>query len=153
MLLRILIAVAFATAVAVGREHNADLDKAALSSKVVRRSAADNPTTGELFQNVTVEPSKPTVLDSALDYSKLDKVAVSLTSDTDLTSLVIQAQWSFPEAEHWAIVETKSGKTFPFTNTGGAVFQTYGSQFRIVLRTSGDATVKIQQITVFCRTQ
>lgn len=154
MLIRILIAVALSAVVAPAREHSADTEKSALTSKVKLRADADpSPTTGELFQNVTVEPSKPTVLDSALDYSKFDKVAMSLTSDTDLTSLVVQAQWSFPEAEHWAIVETKSGKTFPFTNTGGAVFQTYGSQFRIVLRTSGDAPVKIQQITLFCRTQ
>jgi hypothetical protein len=138
------------------REPNLDTHKPSQSTKNAHHAAdgtTDGASTGELFQNVTVQPSKPTVLESALDYSKLDKVAVSLTSDADLTNLTIQAQWSFPEAEHWAVVETKSGRTFPFSNTGGAVFQTYGSLFRLVLRSSSDAPLEIQQITLFRRTQ
>lgn len=119
------------------------------------RAATAEPKNYELHKDVVVEAGKSVVLDSEIDYSTLDAVAVSLRtvadSPADVTDLVVQAAWSVPEADQYNVAESKSGKTFLFTNTGGVVFLVYGSQMRLILRNTGEHTVKLHQVIVFTK--
>jgi hypothetical protein len=63
----------------------------------------------------------------------------------------MQAYWSVPEADQYVVAEAKTGKSLLYTNSGGAIFQVYGSQFRLILKNDGDTTMKIQQVIVFSR--
>jgi hypothetical protein len=66
---------------------------------------------------------------------------------------VVQAYWSVPEADQYNVAEIKSGQQFLYSTTGGAVFQAYGSQFRLVLVNSGEQSIRLQNVIVFRRSQ
>ena len=63
----------------------------------------------------------------------------------------MQAYWSVPDAEHYNPAESKSGKDFLYSNAGGALFQVYGAQFRLLLRNDSNQVRTIQEVIVFCR--
>jgi hypothetical protein len=51
------------------------------------------------------------------------------------------------------VAENKAATTFPYWDAGAALFNTYGSQFRLILQNTGTQTVAIQQVTLFRRSQ
>lgn len=121
------------------------------------RKAAETEGKWEVFKDITVDAGKNVVLDSSIDYSSLDKVAVAVRSASDslsdLESLTLQTFWSVPDADYFSAAEIKFGKTFPFTNSGSVLFGVYGSEFRLILRNEGALSLKIAQLFIFCRSQ
>jgi hypothetical protein len=125
------------------------------------RKAVDAPAISEVFGMVIVPAGKTVSLDSAMDYSSVNTVAVSvlcIICSSALTSLgnsglVLQARWTVPDAESYATTENMPATAFPYTDSGGAVFNVYGTQFRLTLQNKGTQTIAIQQITMFRRSQ
>lgn len=121
------------------------------------RKAAETEGKWEVFKDITVDAGKSVVLDSRIDYSSLDKVAVAVRSASDslsdLEDLILQTFWSVPDADYFSAAEIKFGRTFPFTNSGSVLFGVYGSEFRLILRNEGGLSLKVGQLLIFCRSQ
>jgi len=121
------------------------------------RKTAETEGKWEVFKDITVDAGKSVVLDSRIDFSSLDKVAVAIRSASDslsdLENLTVQAFWSVPDADYFSAAEIKFGRTFPFTNSGSVLFGVYGSEFRLILRNEGALSLKIGQLFIFCRSQ
>jgi len=115
----------------------------------------------DVFRNVVVPPGKTISLDSTLDYSSSNTVAVTIQcnvcglAETSLgaSGLVLLARWMVPNAELYVATENKSATGFPYWDAGGAIFSVYGSQFRLTLQNRGTEAIKIQQLTMFRRSQ
>jgi hypothetical protein len=107
----------------------------------------------ENFKNITIAAGQSTTLDSAIDYSNSDRVAVTYRAPTnvDLSGLTAQAYWSNPGADAFSVAEVDSGTNFNYLNVGGSVFQVFGPQFRLVLSNGGKTSITISQVTVFTR--
>jgi hypothetical protein len=120
-------------------------------------TAATATGNSEVFQNIVIAAGKSVSISSTLDYSAASSVAVTLqcitctTLATSLTGsgLVLQASWSVPNAGSFAVAENKAAATFPYWDGGAALFNTYGSQFRLILQNTGSGTIAIQQVTLF----
>jgi hypothetical protein len=115
----------------------------------------------EVFENLVIATGKTVTLDSGLDYSSSDTVAVSVlciicsTANTTLgnSGLVLQARWTVPDAGAYVTTENRLATAFPYSDSGGAVFNVYGPQFRLVLQNRGTQTIALQQVTIFHRSQ
>jgi hypothetical protein len=115
----------------------------------------------EVFQNIVIAAGKSVSINSTLDYTAANTVAVTVqctictTLATSLTGsgLMLQASWSVPNAGSFAVAENKSASTFPYWDAGAALFNTYGSQFRLILQNTGSGTIAIQQVTLFSHGQ
>ena len=100
-------------------------------------------------------------LDSTMDYSAVGSVAVTVqctictTAATSLATggLVLQAWWLVPPADSYVVTENKAATAFSYWDAGGAIFNVYGPQFRLILQNKGKQTIGIQQITIFRRSQ
>lgn len=127
------------------------------SAKILPARAAEEATS-EVFRNVIVPADKSVSFDSKIDFSAASQVFVTLRCTTcnaasnSMASIVVQAFWSVPDAEHYAVVETRTGSTFPYWDSGGAAFQVFGPLFRLTLQNRSNQNVIIQQVTVFRRT-
>ena len=138
-------------------EPYVQLTKSERTGAAASRTAA-SAGNSEVFRNVTVPAGKIVSFDSKLDYSSFDKVAVTVRCATcdsaanSLNSLVLLPFWSVPDADLYSVAEIKSGTAFPYWDAGGAVFQVYGSEFRLTLQNTGAQDITIQQVTIFCRT-
>ncbi len=125
------------------------------------RKDAVNTGTSEVFQNLVIAAGKSMALDSSLDYSSAATVAISVlciictSGATSLgnSGLVLQAAWTVPDAGSYVTTENKTATAFPYTDAGGAVFNIYGPQFRLVLQNKGAQTIALQQVTIFRRSQ
>jgi hypothetical protein len=125
------------------------------------RRAVDAPATSEVFGLVIVPAGQTVSLDSTMDYSSANTVAVSVlciicnsaTTSLGNSGLVLQARWLVSDAELYATTENMAATSFPYTDAGGAVFNVYGAQFRLTLQNKGTQTIAIQQITMFRRSQ
>lgn len=138
-----------------------------LSSYFVCAAVATSPTGGttdppavsEVFGPVVIAAGKSASFDSTLDYSYSSSVAVTVqcivctSTATSLSTdnLVLQAFWTVPTAQLYVTVENKSALTFAYWDAGGAIFNAYGTQFRLTLQNNGSQTIAIQQITLFRR--
>jgi hypothetical protein len=109
--------------------------------------------TYEVFKSVTIAAKQTLSLDSSIDYSATDRVAVTYRSPSggDLTNLDIYAYWSIPIADSYSVAETDNGSNFPFLNAGGEVFTVYGNQFRLVLYNAGSTAITLSQVTLYIR--
>jgi hypothetical protein len=65
----------------------------------------------------------------------------------------MNAYWTVPQALYWNVADVVRGGTFAYTNVGGAVFNTYGSQLRLRLTNTGNATMYLSQVVIFTRVQ
>ncbi len=125
------------------------------------RKDAVNTGTSEVFQNLVIAAGKSMALDSSLDYSSAATVAISVlciictsgTTSLGNSGLVLQAAWTVPDAGSYVTTENKTATAFPYTDAGGAVFNIYGPQFRLVLQNKGAQTIALQQVTIFRRSQ
>lgn len=123
------------------------------------QDAAASTSYSEVFRNVGIGAGQSVWLDSALDYSQANTVAVALlcttctSASTSLTSsgLVLEAFWSVPDADQYSVAENAAAGKFLYLDSGGAVFQVYGPEFRLKLRNLGNKGITIQQITLFRR--
>jgi len=115
--------------------------------------AALSTANSEVYKNITIAPGQSTNIDSNIDYSAADRVAITYVgaSGTDFSGLEVQALWSVASADYWGIAETDNGGNFPYTNAGGSIFQVFGNQFRLVLVNSGKTTITITQLLVYAR--
>jgi hypothetical protein len=125
------------------------------------RNAVVATENSEVFQSIVVAPGKRVSLDSTLDYSSVNTVAVTIqcivctsaVTSLGTSGLVLQALWLVPNAELYVATENKAATAFPYWDAGGAVFNVYGSQFRLTLQNKGTETITIQQLTMFRRSQ
>ena len=123
--------------------------------------AAANTGISEVFGNVVVAAGKTVSLDSTLDYSSANTVAVTVlciicsSAQTSLgnSGLVLQARWTVPDAGSYVTAENKAATAFPYSDSGGAVFNVYGPQFRLAFQNKGTQTIAVQQVTIFRRSQ
>ena len=128
-----------------------------------RPAATASTATGnsEVFQNIVIAAGKSVSINSTLNYSAATTVAVTVqciictSLATSLTSsgLVLQASWLVPNAGSFAVAENKFATTFPYWDAGAALFNTYGSQFQLILQNTGSGTIAIQQVTLFLHGQ
>jgi hypothetical protein len=132
-----------------------------VTAPALSRKDAVNTGTSEVFQNLVIAAGKSMALDSSLDYSSAATVAISVlciictSGATSLgnSGLVLQAAWTVPDAGSYVTTENKTATAFPYTDAGGAVFNIYGPQFRLVLQNKGAQTIALQQVTIFRRSQ
>jgi hypothetical protein len=120
---------------------------------------ADPAAKSEVFRDLFIPAGKSIPLESELDYSSAATVAVtvyclictSAPSSLANSGLVLVAFWSVPDTETYTAAENKSSGSFPYWDAGAAIFQVYGSRFRLVLQNTGKQAVALQQVTVFRR--
>ncbi len=120
--------------------------------------AADpEPPNYEIFKNIQIAAGRSTFLDSTVDFSSVDRVAVLVrctvcsTTNKQLDNITFQSYWFVPDSDLPTQTETKLGSAFSAPDSGGFFFQVFGSQLRIVLLNKSNQTVFIQQIVVFRR--
>ena len=114
----------------------------------------------EVFEDIVIAAGKTVYMDSTLDYTSTNSVAVTVlciicsSAATSLANsgLVLQARWSNPEASY-VTAENKAATSFTYLDSGGAIFNVYGPQFRFALQNKGTQTIAIQQVTIFRRSQ
>jgi len=124
-------------------------------------TAADNTAISEVFEDVVIAAGKTVSLSSALDYSSANTVAVtvlciicsSAATALGTAGLVLQARWTVPDAQSFVTAESKAATAFTYSDSGGAVFNVYGPQFRLALQNKGTQTIALQQVTIFRRRQ
>jgi len=124
-------------------------------------TAADNNAISEVFEDVVIAAGKTVSLSSALDYSSANTVAVtvlciicsSAATALGTAGLVLQARWTVPDSQLFVTAESKAATAFTYSDSGGAVFNVYGPQFRLALQNKGTQTIALQQVTIFRRRQ
>jgi hypothetical protein len=119
-------------------------------------AASTSSTTWEIYKNITVAAQTAVTLDSKLDFTAHDKVAFSardhtaMSVATSMDALDFQAHWRFDDADYDAVVEHIAGTKFAYWDAGGAVFQSYGPRFRLVITNqSTDTDVTLDQVILF----
>jgi cytoskeletal protein RodZ len=120
-------------------------------------SSTASTTSSEVFSNIVIAAGQTNTINSTLDYSAASTVAVTVectictTAATSLTAsgLVLQAGWTVPGAVSYVVAETKPATAFSYTDAGGALFNVYGTQFRLMLQNKGTQNIAIQQVTLF----
>lgn len=116
-------------------------------------------TNAEVFVDIVIAAGKNVVLESAMDFSTVSTVAVTISCTvctTDKTALgtsglVLQARWAIPDADSYVATEYKAATLFPYWDAGGVVFNVFGSMFRLNLQNKGTESITIQQVTLFRR--
>lgn len=124
-------------------------------------TAVDTTAISEVFENVVIAAGKTISLSSALDYSSANTVGVtvlciicsSAATALGTAGLVLQARWTVPDAQSFVTAESKAATAFTYSDSGGAVFNVYGPQFRLALQNKGTQTIALQQVTIFRRSQ
>ena len=114
----------------------------------------------EVFSGILIAAGKSVSLDSTLDYSAVSTVAVtvqciicnSANNSLGSSGLVLQAAWMVPGSTFVA-PESKAATAFPYWDSGGALFNVYGPQFRLILQNQGNQSIAVQQVTIFRRGQ
>jgi hypothetical protein len=134
-------------------DNAASAEKLADRSKV-RANAAPSPklssSSWDVWYNLVIAPGEVFILDSKLDFSQSDTVRVTVRSaNSDMPSLRLSAFWTVPEAQMFGNSEVVTGDHFFYTNSGGAVFNVYGTQFRLELANTGSSAMTLTQVTIF----
>ena len=115
-------------------------------------SAAVTYANWEYYSNLVIAPGQSINLDSGIDYSSSEAVAVTARSaDSDIANLSMQAYWTLSGANYFNSAEVVNGSTFPYGNVGGAKFNVFGNVFRLTLVNNGAAPMRLVQVTVFTR--
>ena len=101
---------------------------------------------------MTIPPGSSVNLDTRFDYSTTDTVRVTIRSAaSDLGNFVMSAYWGVPQLPLYAVADVIAGTSFPYSNAGGATFNTYGSQFRLQVTNNGANPITLTQVLVFAR--
>ncbi len=104
----------------------------------------------EYYTNVTIPAGQSINLDSALDYSSSDTIAVTVRSaKADIANLVGTGYFTVPTATEYFTQEAFSGQNFNYSNTGGASFTVCGPQFRLTLQNQSTATITLSSVLVY----
>jgi len=117
-----------------------------------------SPDYWEVYSDLVIAAGKSLALDSTMDYSKSDRVAVTVrcticnSAATSMNNLVLKAFWKVPDVDLYSVAEIEQGSNFPYWDSGGAIFQTFGSTFRLTLQNTGKENISIQQLILFRRT-
>lgn len=127
------------------------------SSKATQTTVAASSSSAywEVYQNVTISAGGFVYLDSNIDFSTHDKLAVSVrctnatSAATSMDSVDFQAMWGVSGANLFSIVEHLLGSKFAWWDAGGGTFQVYGSQFRMVIYNNGTGSITLDQIVLF----
>ncbi len=131
---------------------------AVIKTAKAARDVADT-TISDVFKTVIIAAGKSVSLDSTMDYTSAAGVAVTVqciicgTLATSLTGsgLALQARWMVLNAESYVATESKAASGFPFWDSGAALFNVYGSQFRLTLQNKGTQNIALQQVTIMRR--
>ncbi len=113
----------------------------------------------EVYEGIFIDAGKTVSLDSRLDYSSATTVAVGLmcivcdsaATSIEASGLVLVARWAVPDAELYVTTENKATTAFLYWDSGGVIFNVYGSQFRLSLQNKGREPIAIEQITLLRR--
>jgi hypothetical protein len=141
-----------------GQQRADDPGESTKTARADSQPSEDSTANSEIYRNVVIAAGKSVILDSKLDFSASDKVLVTFRCTTcdsasnSMGTMTANAAWSVPQADSYSATESKAGTSFPYFDSGGAVFQVYGPQFRLILRNKGTQAIIIQQVTVFRRT-
>ena len=133
----------------------------ATESRLARTRGRSVVTNGnaEVFQNVVIDAGKSVSLNSTLDYSAADSVAVTVLCDgcdSDAKSLAtaglsLHARWLLPGADVYSATEFRSATGFPYWDGGGVLFTAYGPQFQLTLRNKSSQAITLVHVTLFRR--
>jgi hypothetical protein len=63
----------------------------------------------------------------------------------------MSAYWGVPQLPLYAAADVIGGTSFPYSNAGGATFNTYGSQFRLQVTNNGANPITLTQVLIFSR--
>jgi hypothetical protein len=106
----------------------------------------------EWWTNVTIPPGSSVNLDAQFDYSTTDTVRVTIRSvGSDLGNFVMSAYWTVPQVSLYGVADVVAGTSFPYSNAGGATFNTYGRWFRLQVTNNGTNPITLTQVLVFSR--
>lgn len=106
----------------------------------------------EVWRDITIAPGQSVNLESDMSFVATDTARVTIRSrNSDLPNIVMNAYWAVPQALYWSVADVVIGERLAYTNVGGAVFNTYGSQFRLRLTNTGSATMYLSQVVIFTR--
>ena len=109
----------------------------------------------EVYKNLTIAAGQYVTIQSAIDFTGSDRVAVSYVNPNgqDLTGLGIEASWAVSGSDFWASTDRDSGGNFAFSNSGGSIFPVFGSQLRLLIVNNSGATITIQQVMLYARSR
>jgi hypothetical protein len=115
----------------------------------------------EVFKNLTIDANKSVSLDSTLDFSSAAAVAVLIRCTACTTAsfslansgLVFQAFWIVPDADVYTVAEAATPSGFPYWDSGGLIFETFGTKFRLTIQNNSDQGISLRQVTLFRRMQ
>jgi hypothetical protein len=129
-------------------------ESAALPASTKAAPRSESYADWDVWRNLTIGPGQSVTLDSGIRFGTTGSARVSVRSrNRDLPNLVMDAYWAVPEAEFFNVAEVATGDMFPYPNVGGAVFTTYGTQFRLRLTNTGNGTMFLSQVVIFARIQ
>lgn len=129
----------------------------------VIRKPSGNPVpvaeNSEVFKGIFIGAGKTVSLDSTLDYSSAATVAIGIeciicdskASSLGGSGLVLLARWAVPNSELFVTPESKTANLFLYWDSGGVIFNVYGSQFRLSLQNKGSQPIAIEQVTILRR--
>jgi hypothetical protein len=134
------------------------------STETEEEGGATTPATSgstEVFKNITIAANKSVSLDSTLDFTSAAAVAVLIrctacsTASFSLASsgLVFQAFWIVPDADLYTVAEAATPTGFPYWDSGGLIFETFGTKFRLTIQNNSDQGISLRQVTLFRRMQ
>lgn len=131
---------------------------------LTRSKPADSTATAvnsEVYQNVVIAAGKNVIIQSSLDYSSSNTVAVAIlcrTCTTVTTSLgalglVLEARWQTLDASYDVATENKAASALAYWDAGGALFNVYAELFNLELQNTGSTSITIDQVTIFSHAQ
>jgi hypothetical protein len=59
--------------------------------------------------------------------------------------------WAVLQLSLYGMTDVVAGTSFPYSNAGGATFNTYGSRFRLQVTNNGANPITLTQVLVFSR--
>lgn len=144
---------------ATSRSGDASLAKKMAAASTSSPTAVNS--NSEVFQNIVVTAGASYPIDSTLDYTSAATVAITLECEAcdsakaalGASGLTLEARWSVPGATLLVAAESVPATNFFYWDAGSALFDVYGSQFRLVLQNKGTASITIDQIVLFQRSQ
>jgi hypothetical protein len=63
----------------------------------------------------------------------------------------MSAYLAVPQLSLYGAADVIAGTSFPYSNAGGATFNTYGSQFRLPVSNNGANPITLTRVLVFSR--
>jgi hypothetical protein len=137
------------------KTRNGSREKPRPQSTQTSVAASASSANWEVYQNIAISSGGFVYIDSNIDFSSHDTVAVAArcasatSAATSMDSVDFQAMWGVSGANLFAIVEHLQGSKFAWWDAGGGTFQVYGPQFRLVIFNNGSSSITLDQVTLF----